>query len=124
MRRRLFDISVLAVLCGVVLTAGCSAPAAQRKLAERDARINYWLSEAAQRERIGDDRVAAGVREMGHIWNEDAFKTRRDVREVQRLIVEETLRWQRRQPAFQAEIAKELAGKPQNIEPVAIRMFY
>ena len=124
MRKRLGSHLVWAALPGLIGLVGCNAPAARTRTARREGRINYWLNVAAERERQGADRVAAGVREVGRIWNDDAFKTRRDMREVRRLIVEKTRRWQLRQPAFQGEIARYLAGKPRNIEPTAINLFF
>lgn len=113
----------LLAMCTIALL-GCGNPEAAKMTRQREARINYWLNEAAEVERIGARRVDAGFQEMGRIWQHDAEQARRNEAELNELIHFLNTRWHRRLPAYEAAIERELRGKPERIEHIAIRMFY
>ncbi len=111
-------------ITGVLLPGGCSHPEATRLTQQREARINMWLSEAAERERLGAQRVDAGLQEIDRLWQRDVERTRQNEAKLNEHIRFINERWHDRQPAFEAAIERELRGKPERIEEIGARMVY
>jgi len=109
---------------GLACQVGCSDPVARKQTALRQKRIQSLLGHAAARERAASAKVNAGLREAAEIWQEDAAKTRQNRRELGELIAKRRHRWNQRVPAYQAEIDRRLAGKPDHARRTAIDMFH
>jgi hypothetical protein len=124
MRDRYVHGAFLGLLVGGGLLIGCNDPAARTMTLEREQRVRYWLGEFATREREGSGRVNADLREIDRLWNEDMDKTQQNGLRVQHWVNEDLQRWDERKHAFPVVIQQEINGKPQNIRPTAILMFF
>ncbi len=124
MRRRSQSMIALGLLAGLAFQVGCNDPVARKQTAHRTRHIALWLGEAVDRERSGSAMINTTLRDAERIWALDATRTRQNQRELRELITWEQRRWQRRVPLFGARIEEELAGKPERVRPLAVRMFY
>lgn len=111
-------------LIGFGVLPGCEDPAARKMVAFREAKTKAMLTEAAQAERAGSGKLKAAMNEIRHQWEVEKRMTRENQRELYLWFATEQRRWEMRQPDYKQRIAEELGGRPENIRPTAIQMFF
>lgn len=116
---------VIASVVVLSLSAGCQhQQKADRRVAQRLENIRGVAEYVAKDGSRRSAKLAEMGRRIDREARRDAAKLARDVREVNRLAALDVRRWNERQPVYRKSIAREFWGKPQNIEPVFIDMFY
>lgn len=111
-----------AMLAAVV---GCQPERlAQSRMERRGANLRWAAGKLADREQKSVVWLDRDWRYIQDRLELDAARTDRDLAELDSMIRRDIDRWNARQPVYLREAERILRGKPENIEPTAIWLFY
>ena len=106
----------------IATLAGCENQMARDKLADRERSMNFTLQQVEHREASREEKLNRLMVILQRRHEDDVRNTERNPGRIEERINEEFKRWDERQGAIQEKIQQRLDGKPENIEPTAIRM--
>ena len=122
-RKRTSTIVTAAALAAVT---GCQhQQMAERRAQMRRDNVDYVVDSIVRSEASRPGRVDNTVGLIERRWRLDVENTRRNGELVHEYFERDFQRWEDRQPAYRSAIERLiLRGKPENIEPTAIILFW
>ncbi|MBK8913219.1 MAG: hypothetical protein IPM64_01225 [Phycisphaerales bacterium] len=115
----------LAAACAIVLAAGCAQrELSDRRLAARERGVQNTLAVWKRGEADAPRRVDRTLGVAGQQLDRDVQKTEAAPARIGGWIDFDTQRWMNNQPVYRRHIENQLHGKPDEVEPHAIILFW
>jgi hypothetical protein len=114
-----FGLPAALVLAAVVCVPGllgCQSPAAERRIALREASLKWSTETLVERERDAPIRLGRTLARIEHDMQERPERLERDVRWLDDSLEHEFQRWQTRQKLYVEKLEQIFGGKPENYE--------
>jgi hypothetical protein len=112
----LSGVLILAAVACAPGLLGCQSPAAQRRMALREASLKWSTETLVQRERNAPARLGRTLARIEHDMQQRPERLERDLRWLDDSLEHEFQRWQTRQKLYVEKLEQIFGGKPENYE--------
>ncbi len=115
---------LLTVLPATIALVGCNDPEARNRIRHREQHIQQTVRMLERDENERPEKLAGTLALLKSQNEHDIEMTHENSSTLRRWVDEDIKRWNERQPAYRAEIKKQLDGNPANIKRTLPDMVY